>query len=42
MDFLFHENTTHEEFLAERKKRLGNDYKFIGPINFSEDDDSDS
>ena len=36
------ESTTHEEFLAERKKRLGNDYKFNGPINFSEDDDSDS
>jgi len=26
MDFLFHENTTHEEFLADRKKRLGENY----------------
>jgi hypothetical protein len=26
MIFLFHENTTHEEFLAERKKRLGENY----------------
>jgi hypothetical protein len=34
------ENTTHEEFLEEHKKRLGKDYVFKMPISLSENDDS--